>query len=169
MIRVKDIALIGIFAAILFVQEQLLSILANVQLTIFLLVLYTKVFGFKKTIIIMIIHVFLDNLVMGSFNYLMIIFMILGWGFIPVSLSTVFKKVNKPIGLAFLGILFALVFSWFMIIPGMIIQELSFQQYIIPDIIFEVILAISSFLTILWLYEPLYKVLNELNQETVEL
>jgi hypothetical protein len=117
----------------------------------------------------MIIHVFLDNLVTGSFNYLMIIFMILGWGFIPVSLSTVFKKVNKPIGLAFLGILFALVFSWFMIIPGMIIQELSFQQYIIPDIIFEVILAISSFLTILWLYEPLYKVLNELNQETVEL
>lgn len=166
--RVKDISLIGIFAAILFVQEQILSFipfLPNVQLTILLLVLYTKVFGFQKTIIMVILHVFLDNLIMGSFNYLIIIFMILGWGFIPLSLSTIFKKVEKPISLACLGVLFALVFSWFMIVPGMIVQELSFKEYIIADIIFEVILAASSFITILWLYEPLYKVLNNLNND----
>ena len=42
--RVKDITIIAAFAAILFIQEQALSFLPNIQLTVFLLVLYSKVF-----------------------------------------------------------------------------------------------------------------------------
>ncbi len=161
-LRVKDIAIISIFAAILFVQEQLLTVLANVQLTILLLVLYSKCMGLKKTSLIVIIHVILDNLFMGSFNYLVIIFMFLGWIIIPLTLTTIFKKINSPIELAFLGVLYAFIFSWIMIYPGMILQELTFFQYMTGDIFFEIILAISSFVTILWLYEPLSKAMNEM-------
>ena len=55
MFRTKDITIVAIFAAILFAQEQVFSFLPNIQLTVFFLVLYSKVFGFKKTIIIVII------------------------------------------------------------------------------------------------------------------
>lgn len=162
-IRVKDIAIIAIFAAFLFIQEQVLSFLPNVQLTVLLIVVYSRVFGFKKTAIIITIHVLLDNLIMGSFNILVVGFMFSGWMFIPLTLSTIFSNVKSALGLAFLGILFAFVYSWFLIIPGMILQELTFLQYLSGDIFFEVILAISSFITILWLYEPLYHLLLNLD------
>ena len=68
MFRIKDITIIAFFSAILFVQEQLFSFLPNVQLTVFLIVLYSKVFGFTKTAIIILIHTLLDNIVMGSMN-----------------------------------------------------------------------------------------------------
>ena len=52
MFRTKDLTIIAVFSAILFVQELALSFIPNVQLTVFLLVLYSKVFGLKKTFII---------------------------------------------------------------------------------------------------------------------
>ena len=58
---VKRLVRIAIFAAIMFVQEFALSFIPNVQLTVFLLVLYSKVFGLKKTCIIILIHTILDN------------------------------------------------------------------------------------------------------------
>ena len=73
----KDIALIAIFSVILFVQEQLFSFIPNVQLTVFLLVLYSKVLGFKKTALIILIHTILDNLINGSLNLMYFPFMLL--------------------------------------------------------------------------------------------
>ena len=61
-ISVKDIAIMAVMTSILFVQEQLLSSLPGVQLTIFLILLFSKKFGLIKTVIIVIIHVLLDNL-----------------------------------------------------------------------------------------------------------
>ena len=52
MFRTKDLTIIAVFSAILFVQELSLSFIPNIQLTVFLLVLYSKVFGLKKTCII---------------------------------------------------------------------------------------------------------------------
>ena len=52
---VKRLVRIAILAAVLFVQEFALSFIPNVQLTVFLLVLYSKVFGLKKTCIIILI------------------------------------------------------------------------------------------------------------------
>lgn len=163
MLRVKDITIIAILTAVLFIQEQLLTFLPNVQLTLFLIVLYSKTLGIKKTIIIVIIHTFLDNLIMG-FNLLYFPFMLCGWLIIPTTLATIFKKVNSPIILAFLGIGYALVYSWVFLIAHVLITEVEFWAYLIADIYFEIILAASSFITILWLYEPLHKLLLELEK-----
>jgi hypothetical protein len=162
MLRVKDITLMAILTAILFVQEQLLLFLPNIQLTVLLIVVYSRCLGFKKTSIIVVIHVILDNLFMGSLNFIYTPFMLIGWLFIPLVQCTIFKKVNSPIKLAFLGIIYSFVYSWCFIIPGMIIQEIGFLEYLTMDIVFEIVLAIGSFLTILWLYEPLSKVLNQM-------
>ena len=153
-ITIKDITLIALLTTILFVQEQLLSILPNIQLTVFLLVLYSKKLGFIKTTIICFIHVLLDNLIMGSFNVIYMPFMFIGWMIIPISLNTIFKKVNSNILLAFLGLLFSFLYCWIYIIPNTLILEVSFISYLVADILWEVLLATSSFLTILLLYEP---------------
>lgn len=158
--KVIDIALIPIFAAILFAQEQILSFLPNIQLTIFLLILFAKKLGFIKTSIIIIIHVLLDNLFMGSFNIIYVPFMAIGWLIIPLTITTIMKKVENPLLLAIASIFFALIYSWIFIIPNIIILNVNFWDYLIADFIFEIILAISSFISTLWLYKPCSKVIN---------
>ena len=164
--RVKDITLMALLTAILFVQEQAFTLLPNIQLTVMLLVLYSKVLGLKKTTFIILVHTLLDNLVMGSFNLYFIAFMLAGWLLIPLLLTTVFKKVESTIALAFLGILFSFLYSWVMAPASLIIQDALTLPLLIAylqiDIWWEILLAMSSFLTILWLYEPLHHVMMNL-------
>ena len=162
MSKTKDIVIIGIFAAILFVQEQVLTFLPNVQLTVFLIILYSKCFGYRKTLAIILIHGLLDNFYMGSFNMVYFPFMLFGWSLIPILLHTIFKKINHGNHLACLSILFSLLYSWIYIIPNSIYYNLNPIVYFISDIPFEIILCVSSFITTLWLYEPCAKVLNQL-------
>lgn len=157
----KDIAVIAVLTGVLFVQEQLLSFIPNVQLTVFLLVIYSKKLGLAKTSIITFIHVILDNMIMGSFNLVYVPFMLIGWLIIPIVLNTLFKKVDSNIKLAFLGILFSFIYCWIYIIPNCIIQEVDFITYLIADILWEVLLALSSFISILVLYDPCSKIFDK--------
>jgi hypothetical protein len=86
--------------------------------------------------------------------------MLIGWLIIPLTLCTVFKKIESPIWLALLGVVYSFVYSWLYIIPNYFIMHIDPIAYFISDIIFEVILAGISFITILCLYNPMSKVLN---------
>lgn len=160
----KDIVLIAMLTAIIFAQEQVLSFIPQFQFTILLTILYSKCLGLIKTSIIITIHVILDNLVMGSLNYLYTPAMLVGWLLIPLLITTIFKKVNSSLGLAICSILFALLYSWSFIPMSVLTTDVDFWAYLIADIPFEVMLAVFSFLTVLWLYKPLEKVLMSLNQ-----
>lgn len=168
--QVRDITVLAILTCILFILEEVLSFLPNIQVTFLLIVLYSKVLGSKKTSIIVIIHVILDNLFMGTFNILYVVFQAAGLLIVPITLNTLFKKVNGSLGLAILGIFYSIIYSVLFMIPACIIGSMELLPYYIADIPFEILLALSSFLTILWLYEPLKKVLNKLiNKETENL
>ena len=118
--------------------------------------------GLIRTLIIIFVHVILDNLVMGSFNLVYVPFMIFGWMVIPILLCTIFKKVDSNISLAFLGILFSFLYSWIYIIPNCIVLQMDFIAYLVADFIWEILLAMSSFLTILLLYNPLAKIFDKM-------
>ena len=160
--KVKDITIIAVFAAILFIQEQALSFLPNIQLTVFLLVLYSKVFKLWKVLVMIFIHVLLDNLFMGSFNIYYFPFMFLGWVVIPIIINTLFKNNENPIILAFIGLGCSFVYCWMLAIPQVLFTETNMFAYLTADISFEVLLAISSFITILWLFNPCYKILKKI-------
>ena len=161
-LKVFDFALIAIFAAIIFVLEYAMQILPNIQLTILLIVLFSKKLGFIRSSLIVLIYTVLDICIMGGFNFIYFPFFLCAWLLIPVSLNTFFKNVNNPFALALLGVLYSFIFSWIMIIPGVIIMHVDFVSYLVADIVFELILAASSFLSILWLYKPLSNLLEKL-------
>jgi energy-coupling factor transport system substrate-specific component len=156
---IKDAALIAVCSAILFVQQYALSFLPNVQATILLLVVYTKMLGFKKTSIIIIIHVIVYNMLapFGTVMPLHFISMAFGYLVIPILLTTVFKKVNKPITLAIFGFFHGFLYGWSFIPITVFVMDIPFLEYFLMDLPYEFIMAISSFLTILWLYEPIVK------------
>ena len=65
-ITVKDICYIAALTAILVVQEFALSFLPNIQLTILLLMVYSRVLGLKKTFFIL-FSPFLSSFLFVSF------------------------------------------------------------------------------------------------------
>lgn len=164
-IKIYDLVIIASLTAILFVQEQLLSGIPGVQLSVFLIVLFSKKLGLVKSSIIVIIHVLLDNFYMSSFSLLYTPAMLIGWIVIPITLNTIFKKVESPIFLALLGLMFAFIYSWMFILPNYLIHQIDPLLYLASDIIFEVVFAVTSFITILLLYKPCFKLLSLLMKE----
>ncbi len=160
--NVKRLILIAMCTTVLFVQEQMLMIVPNVQFTTLLIVLYASMFRFRETVAIVVVYVLLDNMFMSSFHPLYTPPMFIGWLTIPVMYHTLLRKTKREMTLAFFGLFFGFYYGWVFIPFRMIEQGVGvFWNYLILDIPFEIIMAVSNFLTILWLYRPLYKTLSD--------
>lgn len=144
--KINDIVLISILACILFVSEQILSFLPNIQITFLLLIVYSKVIKIKKTLFIIFIHVLLDNLFMASFNIVYVPFMFIGYSIIPLVINI--TKVESEFKISFLSVLFSIVYTFVYIIPNSILLNINIRDYIIADIPFTIILSISSFVSV---------------------
>lgn len=165
--RIQDITLTAMLATVLFVQEQILSFLPNIQLTVFLIILYSKSVGFVRTSIIVLVHVILDNIVMGSFSFHYTPFMFIGLMIIPIVVCLLFKKINSNFVLAISSIFFAISYCLIMSIPNIFITEVDYGAYLLADIPFTTLLAISSFVSTLWLYNPCIECLDNLNNKNL--
>lgn len=161
-LTVKDITLISIFVIILFLQEQILSFIPNVSLTFFLLILFSKKLGLYKTFLIILCHTLLDVFLFNNGLYVYMLFMFVGLMFIPLLLNTLFEKINSPIGLALLSIVFSLLYSWINIIPSVVIYNMNLFDYLLFDIVWELILVTSNFVIVLLLYKPISKVFDKI-------
>ena len=159
---IKEITLYSVLASILFVQEQLLAFLPNIQLTFFLIILYSKVLKLRGSILIVIVHVILDNLLNGSFTPIIVIPMLLGYIQIPLIIQTFFKNAKKPLILASYSVLATIIYSILFLITNWLILPINIVSYIIADIPFTLTLCICNFIVILVLYKPLYKILDSL-------
>ena len=157
--KVKDVALLGILTAILYLVDQVLSFVPFLQLSMLLIILFSRKMGALKTSIIVIIYVILEYIGAG-FNLLFFIFSVIGWLFVPLLTNFLFRKTKSVISIALQGVLFSFLYSWIHIIPSCIIIESSIIDYLSMDVFFEISLAISSFVSILLLYKPLEKVID---------
>lgn len=160
--KTKELVLYAILISVLFVQEQLLAFLPNIQLTFFLIILYSKMLKLRGSLIIVIIHVFLDNIISGTLNPIIFIPMLVGYIQIPLIINIFFKNVKKPLILASYGVLASIIYSFCFIITNMIFLPINIMAYIIADIPFTIILCISSFTTVILLYNPISNLLSKL-------
>ena len=116
----------------------------------------------------MVVHTLADNLVYGSLMPMTLIPMLLGWSLIPILLNTVFKRINKTVYLALFGFFYSYLYGFLYIPFTVYFTGADFISTLILDIPFSTILGISSFLSILWLYEPLYHFVSNLIKEQNE-
>lgn len=160
--QIKDIALIAVLAAVLFAQQIALSFIPNISFTALLVILYMRLLGFKKTTMIIFVHVISINLLspFGPVMPLHIPSMLIGWMLIPILLSTIFKGFKSVWTLSIFGFIFGFVYGWMFIPVSVFALGIPFMEYLLMDLIFELIMGISNFLAILWLYEPMYKFLE---------
>ena len=165
---VKRLVRIAILAAVLFVQEFALSFIPNVQFTQCLIAIFYYAFGLVDTIIIITIHVFLDNLTMGSFNLIYTPAMFLGWITLPLILHIFRKNQNKFFSATLVG-LHGIIYSFFYVLSNVLIAEVPFLPYFISDIPFEIILIVNGFLTTLLLKDKLVEILKKYTNENKSL
>lgn len=158
--KIMDIVVVAMLSSIVFVLEQALTILPNIQLTVLLFIVYTKILGAKKTLIIVVIHTLLDNLYMGSMNPYISVPMLIAWMLIPVILS-IFKKFNSIYFLTGFAFVFGFLYGWVMMVGAILQFNFPVIPYLISDLPFELLMAISGSLSVLILYKPLTKFLLE--------
>lgn len=157
---VKRLVRIAIFAAIMFVQEFVLSAIPNVQFTQCLIAIYYYSFGLVDSLIIVTIHVFLDNLIMGSFNLIYTPAMFIGWISLPLILH-LFKKNQSKFFVASIVGIHGIIYSLMFALANALMLEVPFITYFISDIPFEVILVVNGFVTTLLLKDKLVELLRK--------
>jgi len=159
----RKIIMIAIAISITFVQEQMLLFLPNVQFTVLLIIIFSSVFSLKESLVYILGYVLLDNMYLGGFNLFYMIPMLLAWSLIPITYHTILRKTTNEYYLGVFAFVFGFVYGW-MFIPFNMIQTgiTNLIPYITADILFEVIMAITGLLTVIWLYQPLMSVLKSL-------
>lgn len=160
--KTKDICRIALCALVLFVQEQILSLAPNIQLTVMLMILYTKKLGRNTAAVIIALYLFLDVMYSGSLGIIYLPFMLAGWLIIPFATDFFFKNNENELTLALAGAGFSLAYCWMYIIPSVLVMKMDFISYMIADLPFELLMAASSFLSVWWLYRPLSAVMEKL-------
>jgi hypothetical protein len=164
--HIKEIIILALSTSILIVQELAFSFLPNIQLTTFLVMVYVRAFGIKKSSMIVLVYVFVDNLIFGSLMMLNIVLpMLIGWFFIIYSFYFVSKMSHKLwvyVVLAYLfGHIYGLIYAPFQVW----ILKVEMIPYLIVDLPWQVIMGLSNALSVLWLYEPLSQFLVKLNDD----
>lgn len=160
----KRMLMVAMAIAIVFVQEQLLVMIPNVQFTVVLLVVFASIFSFREMTVLILGYVLLDNMYMGGFNLFYMVPMIVAWMLIPISYHTILKRTNNEHYLAIFAFVFGFVYGW-MFIPFNMIQYgvTNVIPYLIADIWFEVTMAVVGSITVLYLFKPLHKTLCQIS------
>ena len=159
----KKMMMISLSVTILFTQEQLMVFLPNVSFTVLLIIVFASVYTFKESIVLITAYVLLDSMYMGGMSPFLVVPMLIGWYLIPISYHTILRKTKNETKLAAFAFVFGFVYGW-VYIPFRMIQigVSELWPYFVADILFEVIMATSGFVAVLWLFKPLYNSLNEI-------
>ena len=152
--------MIAMFIAIIFAQEEALTVVPNVQLTVLLLMVYGAVVGPLWGTVIVLVHCLFDNLFMASLRPEVFIPMAIGWEIVML-----FGWIGKKWPLfikVILSVLGALIYCWLFVIANSIaFTNLDIHKYIIADIPFEIILMCSSGISVALLYVPIFNITNK--------
>lgn len=144
---------------ILIVQEEALTFIPNVQLTFLLVICYGATVGLLDGTLIVLVHVIIDNLIMNSFTPYIIIPMFIGLE-ISLIIGYLFKNRQEWIISIFAGIagfIYCMIFWW----STVIFYSVEPIPYLISDIPFEVVLVVCNIITVLFLFKPIVKIINE--------
>ncbi len=161
---VKKLCYLVVLTTILFVQEELLTIIPSVQLTFFLIMIYGATIGIGYGSLIVVAHVLLDNLYMSSFGISTIAPMLIGYE-ITLTMGYLLRGKSEILnGIVNAGC--AVIYSALFIPINIFVYDVEPLAYVIADIPFVLVMMTCNMFCALFLYKPIYKLLNnEFNKD----
>lgn len=153
---IRKITLIALSVCILLIQEYAMMWLPNVQLSCLLIFIYSRNFQFKDMLVLLFCYVLIDNLLYGGLNPLFTVSMFIAWLLLVIYLRLTSKQEQSELKLAITGCIFGFIYGWIFALANIIVLDLrDVWGYFLADLPFEIIFAVTSFVTIYWLYKPL--------------
>lgn len=157
--KVKDITLIGLLAAVLLILQVALGPLPNIEVVSLLVIVYAMVFG-KRIFYILAVFAVLEGLIYG-FGIWWIMYLYV-WPLLA-AVSILFKKTESVWVWAVISGGFGLAFGALCAIPYAVGGGMAAGiAWWISGIPFDIIHGISNFILALFLLKPLRKLLEML-------
>lgn len=159
----KDVVLIGILSAIITAGKLALSFIPNIEIVTLLFIVYTIVFGYKKTMFVSLIFTTTEIFIYGFNTWLLVYYVI--WPLL-ISLTELMKKViESEYGYAALGAIFGYAFGLFFAIGESFFYGIAYGwAYWIRGLLFDLVHGTSNFILILILLNPLKSLLFKLKK-----
>ncbi len=156
--KVKDIALIGILSATITAGKLALCFIPNVEVVTLLFIVYTVVFGMRRTLMISCVFSTIEIFIYGFSTWFLVYYLI--WPFLIFLSNFLRKKISSEYGFATLAGLFGLLFGLFFAVFESFFYGIMYGvSYWIKGIPFDIVHGVSNFIIVLLLYKPLVNVL----------
>ena len=160
--NLHNILYISNFLLITFVAKQIISGIPNVQIVVLLMALFAARRNILEIFTFMLAYVILDFLVWG-YPTLMIPSFLFG-----ISWMLIAKKVNDIYKLSLLTIPLTIFHMLIYMFHDLLLLNMPWQSiipYLIAGIPYAIPFLLSSIFSILYLYEPIIKVLGHIEKE----
>ncbi|MBH1939554.1 hypothetical protein I5677_01445 [Mobilitalea sibirica] len=159
--KIKDIVIIGMMGAVLFVIQMALGFLPNIELVSLIIILSTLIFGWR-TLYIIYVFVLLEGIRYGFglwfINYLYI------WTILFI-ITMLFQKNRSSYFWAVISGFYGLSFGALCTIPYFFIGgvPMALASWT-SGIYFDIIHGVANYIVTLVLFKPLHKLLEMLNR-----
>lgn len=156
----RRLVMVAIAISLLIVQEYAMMVIPNVQFTVLLILLFSSVFTFRESILMITGYVLLDMMMLGGLNPMYLLPMMMAWYLIPISYHTFLRRTNNETKLAVFALGFGFVYGW-MYVPFRMLEQGIWNPapYLMADLPFEIVMSVTGFITVLFLFAPLRVVL----------
>ena len=158
--KIRELLFIANYLVIVFVSKMLLAGIPNVQVTFLLMLLFVANFKIQKYLVFLISFVILEFLAWGYFT---LIFPALFAWLALYGLYSVFNS-NSIHSLVAIAILFTPVHALTYAMHDIILGHIGWQglvAYLSAGIPFSVAFAASSVVSVVWLFDPLNKLIQK--------
>jgi energy-coupling factor transport system substrate-specific component/cob(I)alamin adenosyltransferase len=163
----KDIVLIGILSASITGGKMVLSAIPNVEIVTLLFMVYTVVFGIRRTLFVSIIFTTTEILLWGVHTWLLTYYII--WPLLILLTGLLSRFLTGDFTRAFLAGAFGLTFGMYFAIVEAMLYGLNYGfVYYIRGIPFDIIHGASNFIVVLMLFKPLERMLGRLAKNYTE-
>lgn len=158
--KVRDIVLIAILSATLTASKMALSFVPNVEIVTLLFIIYTIVFGFKRTILVSIIFSTTEIFLWGFNTWLLGYYLI--WPLLVIATGLISKTTKSEYIFAILAGIFGLSFGLFFSVTESIFYGIGYGiTYWIRGLLFDIIHGFSNFILVLILFKPIKSVIEK--------
>lgn len=159
--KIKEITMLAMLSAIMFVAQVALKFIPNIELVSLLVILYTLIFK-QKTLYIIYVFVILEGLLYGFglwwFGYLYV------WTFLYI-IVRIFRKNKHPLFWIIISGVYGLSFGAFFAIPYFFMGgPASAFAYWVNGIPYDIGHCIGNIVVTLVLFQPLYHLLRLVNE-----
>ncbi len=161
MTSVRNIVFCSFLSAILIVSKEVLAQVPNVELVSFLLIMYTMKLGRNMAFQVSIIFCIIQVLLYGFNPFWTPTYFVI-WPLLVIVTAWLKPYLTSNHRLSLLSAIFGLLFGLFSAIPYLVLSLHSAIIYFLNGIIFDVIHAISNYIVMTILYDPLEKVFDKI-------